>query len=232
MLAKYRILGASFLGVAMLMLVGTARLSAQDPVEDGPTSDLPKAVQDTINKELGADPDIDKTDTGEDDGVVIYEIDGKNADGYDVDLDIAADGTVVGKKEKMAFESAPKAVQEAVKKALGGKEYDEIEAEKISEEGDVEYRVEVKINDVETEYKVTTGGEILKIEQELDENNLPAEALALLKKEIGENAMVEDAKMQTKGNDEPYYDLEGTIGTKEFDLEIKKDGTIVRKDIE
>jgi hypothetical protein len=117
---------------------GGAGQFGQNPNDQNVTIDqTPPPVQTTITTELGNAP-IDEIQVNNENGTTTYEVEA-TVNGNQVELNIAADGTVLSKAEEIALTELPAAVQAAVNQAAAGATIQE--AEKVTEGGKISYEV-------------------------------------------------------------------------------------------
>jgi len=152
---------------AMLMVVCLlcTGLFTSDTLQALELADLPSAVQETIKRELGGvSPEKIERDT--DDGEVVYEVDAETADGREIDLEVAEDGTLLEKQEEVRLADVPAAVRATIERELGGVSPEEIERQ--TENGEVVYEVDAETADGrEIDLEVAEDGTLL--DKDVDE---------------------------------------------------------------
>jgi len=141
---------------------------------------VPSAVKATILKEAGENKieEIEEVVAG---SKKSYEAEWK-ADGKETEVQVAADGKLLGKKveeegddedekeegeQKVTLDQVPAAVKATILKEAGENTVEEIEAE--TEDGREVYEAEWKVGGKEVEIKVASDGTLLKKEVESDE---------------------------------------------------------------
>ena len=169
------------LSVAGLALA-IAAVATQDMVEDErevPIEEVPAAVMTTILAQAeGAD--IGEIEMETEDGQVVYEAE-VIIDGQEVDIEVAADGTLLGKEvedddddeadddededeEVVSLDAVPEAVKATILKEAAGAEIREVEKE--TEDGVTVYEAEVIIDGQEVDIEVAADGTFLGKEVE------------------------------------------------------------------
>jgi len=102
-----------------------------------PIEQTPEAVQTTIEAEL-ENATIDNIQQQDEGGAVIYEVDAE-VDGYDIEITIAEDGTVLRKEEDIDPTSLPEAVTTRITETVGDIEVRR--ATKVTDEEQVTYQI-------------------------------------------------------------------------------------------
>ena len=103
----------------------------EKPAQKVALADLPAAIRATIDKEIpGAE--IQKIDKEQEHGKVVYDVEA-TLKGKGVELDIASDGSVIGREDSVPFASLPAAVRATAEKYFGGP--GDYEANKKTENG-------------------------------------------------------------------------------------------------
>jgi uncharacterized membrane protein YkoI len=125
-------------------------------------ADLPPAVGAAFEKEFpGAT--IGRIEKEEQKGGVVYDLEGQ-LDGKGVEMDVAADGTVLSREESVPYESVPEAVRGAAEKYFGGA--GDYSASREVEQGKVFYEVEGKKAGRTVGLKFSEDGRLLEEERE------------------------------------------------------------------
>jgi len=144
--------------VVVLLVVGFSG-SVVFGGKDIELSEVPQVVRTTIEREL-KDAEINNLERDKDDGKTVYDVEAETEDNRNIDLKIAADGTIVKEKRELEQENLPAAVLDAVKKSVGDFDYDDIE--KRFELGRrTVYRIQGGKGDMEIEFKIAEDGTIL-----------------------------------------------------------------------
>ncbi|MHC4363799.1 MAG: hypothetical protein ACYSTZ_13330, partial [Planctomycetota bacterium] len=104
--------------------------------ENALLSQLPTAVQDVANRELGG-VQITEVDGDDDyDGIEVYKIEAETADGKELMIKVGPDGTLYQKEVEIGFGDVPEVVQAVFRKELGDVSADVDEVKRISKQGD------------------------------------------------------------------------------------------------
>jgi uncharacterized membrane protein YkoI len=102
-------------------------------------------------------------------GKTVYEVEFKDANGVENEVELAADGTIVSESHAVKPADVPKAVKDAVEKAYPGATIDEAKLE--TEKGVAGYELDLKTKDgKKVEVEASADGSKLKVEDE-DEND-------------------------------------------------------------
>ena len=118
------------------------------------------------------------------------------------------------REEAIDLAKAPKPVQQAVKKALAGNPLKKLVKE-AEEEGQAVYEAEWEVKGAQHSVEVAANGEIMEMEHSIAEKDLPAAALAALKKEYpGAKIAAVDAVQSF------YYEVQIVAGGKEKEVKI------------
>jgi len=141
---------------------------AMDALHAQEFSDLPPAVQKTVRDALGR-ASVSKIELDTDDGKLFYEIDAETADGREIDLDVAEDGTLLKKVEEISLANVPAAVGATIERELGGVRPEQVE--QVTEEGIVHYKVEAKVPGADIELEVGEDGRLLDKEVDQDDDD-------------------------------------------------------------
>ena len=157
---------------AMLMVVCLlcTGLFTADTLQALELADLPSAVQETVKRELGS-AHIDEIERDTEDGKVVYEVEAETADGREIELEVAEDGTLLEKGEEVRLTEVPAAVRATIERELGGVSPEKIERE--TEKGTVCYEVEAETADGrEIELEIAEDGTLLdKDVEDADDND-------------------------------------------------------------
>ncbi|TFG48027.1 MAG: hypothetical protein E4H40_05395, partial [Candidatus Brocadiia bacterium] len=141
-------------------------LAAQSPL----LSNLPAAVQKVANSEL-AGARITKVNGDDDyDGINVYKIEAETADGKELMIKVAPDGTLYQKEVEIGFGDVPKVVSATFNKELNNAAADVDEVKRISKQGKVQYNIEAKVGGKDIELKIAADGAILEKDGGKDSN--------------------------------------------------------------
>ena len=135
--------------------------------------EVPEAIQKIALREIGDLP-IDDVDREKEDGEIVYDIEAKT-DGIDIELEIAADGTLREKDvtEEIAFSELPIPVQDTVRQQVGTLKINDVE--RRTELGmrvvgnslqteTIYYNVEAEEFGVEIDLEIAPDGRLLDID--------------------------------------------------------------------
>jgi len=153
----------------MVCLLCTGLFTA-DTLQALELADLPSAVQETVKRELGS-AHIDEIERDTEDGKVVYEVEAETADGREIELEVAEDGTLLEKGEEVRLTEVPAAVRATIERELGGVSPEKIERE--TEGCTVRYEVEAETADGrEIELEIAEDGTLLdKDVEDADDND-------------------------------------------------------------
>jgi len=195
----------------------------------------PEAVQATIKKVFGDDPDIEEIGRDEDDGEVFYYVGGETSDGEFVELTISGDGQI--HEQEIELDDAPEAIKATVMKVAGATDLaeadlDDVEGRKIVEEGQTHYHFELETGDgSRVGLEMAEDGTIIVREQSIEPENLPADIQKLVKVEVGDAAEIEEAYKIEEADEGARFVVIGEIEDKEFELLASADGSEVEVEV-
>ena len=129
--------------------------------------DLPAPVRDAAQKAT-AGGTLQHVEFEREDGRDVYSVHAKVA-GKNVELEFAADGTLVAQEEDITYAEVPEAARRAAEKYFGGSAG--LEASKEVADGVTTYEVEGKQKGSEVSLKLDASGAILEEEREDDESH-------------------------------------------------------------
>ena len=132
-------------------------------------------------------------------------------------------GVSVG--EDISLSQVPDAVRVTIERELKGMELDNIERDK--DDGKIVYEVETD-GDNDVKITITENGTLLEREEELDAKDLPASILNAVKQKFGD-VDFDDVEKEYRLGRGTIYKIEIEKGNLRIDLEMKEDGTIVKK---
>jgi len=215
--------------IFMMVCLLSAGLFTADTLQALELADLPSAVQKTVKRELGS-AYIDEIERDTDDGKVVYEVEAETADGREIELEVAEDGTLLEKKEEVRLADVPAAVRATIERELGGVSPEKIERE--TEEGTVRYEVDAERADGrDIDLEVAEDGTLLEKGEEVRLTDVPAVVRATIKRELGGVMPEEVERVTEKGT--VRYEVEAEMADgREIELEIGEDGTLLDKDVE
>ena len=141
---------------AMLFVASFAACAADTELPDA----AKKAFQDKYK-----DVKSYKVKTENDKGKTVYEVEFKDANGVENEVEIAADGTIISEAKDVKPADVPKAVKDALEKAYPGASIKEAKVE--TEKGATGYELEVKTKDgKKLDVEVSADGSKLKTEDD------------------------------------------------------------------
>jgi len=192
-------------------------------------ADLPSAVQETVKRELGS-ARVDEIERDTEDGKVVYNIDAETADGRDIELEVAEDGALLGKKEEVRLADVPAAVRATIERELDGISLDGIELQ--TEKGTIQYQAEAKTADGrDIELELAEDGTLLEKQEEVRLTDVPAAVRATIERELGGVTPEQVERVTEKGT--IHYEVEAeTADGREIDLDVAEDGTLLDKEVE
>jgi hypothetical protein len=127
--------------------------------------------------------------------------------------------------DDVSLSEVPQAVRTTIKRELEGAEIDALERDE--DNGKIVY--EVKTNgDNDMKIKVAEDGTLLQKEEELDTKDLPAAILNAVKQLFGD-VDLDDVEMEYRSGRGTIYKFEAEKDMLRMDLEMKEDGTVVKK---
>jgi len=125
----------------------------------------------------------------------------------------------------VSLSDVPQAVRATIERELKDAEIDDLERDK--DDGKIVYKIEAK-GDNDIKMRVAKDGTLLRKEEELDPEALPAAVLDAIKKTFGDMDFG-DIERNFRVGRKSIYKIEGDKGDRQIDLEIAEDGSIVRK---
>ena len=174
-----------FAGLAVA-IAAVATQQVADHEREVSVEEVPAAVMTTILAEADG-ADIGEIEMETEDGQVVYEAE-VIIDGQEVDIEVAADGTLLGKEvedddedeadddddeeedeEVVSLDAVPEAVKAMILQEAAGGEIKEIEKE--TEDGVTVYEAEVIIDGQEVDIEVAADGKLLGKEVEDEEED-------------------------------------------------------------
>jgi uncharacterized membrane protein YkoI len=215
-----------------------------------PKTTLPAAVKEAITK-LYTQAVVEEVEV-EEEGVKVYEIELKH-NGRELELTIAADGTILEVESEVVMENLPNAVQAAIIKAAAGAKIEEVKEEvtywvvrlQKLQKPETTYEAELLRDGKEIEIEIAANGSILEQkaqdhddddcdddddDEELSIDQVPAVVKAtILKQALG--GTVKEIERETKDG-KTSYEAEIIVNAKEYELEIAADGTLISKEAE
>jgi|GEM_PF-580243 len=154
----------------MLMVVCllTAGLFIAGTLQAEELANLPEAVQKTVKTELGT-AQIDEIERDTDDGKVVYNVEAETADGRDIELEVAEDGTLLERQEEVSLADVPAAVRATIERELAGVSPEKIE--RHTKQGTISYEVDAEVSGKEIELEIGADGTLLDKDVEGDDDN-------------------------------------------------------------
>jgi uncharacterized membrane protein YkoI len=133
-------------------------------------------------------------------------------------------------EEAVAFDKLPAAVQKAVKEAFPGATV--MECVKETEDGKVEYEVELKSGKLEAEIELDASGKILatETEEEIPLDQLPKTVRSALEKLVKGGKLLEAERITE--NDSTTYEVEVQCGTVVLELGMNGSGKVLSIGVE
>ena len=137
-----------------------------------------------------------------------------------------------GKEEKVSLSKVPKAVLESVKARFSDAEL--TGAEKEMEDGKAVYEVAVRLKGQKLDVTLTPEGEIVLIEKEIADKDLPKPAARALEDKYpgAAHKMAEEiVKVEKKEEKLVYYEVNlAAAGKKSLEVQVTPDGKIVKEE--
>jgi uncharacterized membrane protein YkoI len=128
--------------------------------------------------------------------------------------------------EDVSLSEVPQAVRATIERETKGLEIDDIERDK--DDGKIVYEVDAENDNREIKLKIAADGTLLQKEEELDTKDLPAAILNAVKKIFGDVGF-EDIEKDYRPGRGTIYKIEAEKGKLRIDLEMKEDGTVIKK---
>jgi len=132
---------------------------------------------------------------------------------------------VFGGKD-VSLSEAPQAVRVTIERETKGFDIDDIERDK--DDGKIVYEVDAENDGREIKLKIAEDGTLLQKEEELDTKDLPAAILNAVKQMFGD-VDFEDVEKDYRWGRGTTYKIEAEVDKLRIDLEMKEDGTVVKK---
>ena len=206
----------------LLLTLAAAPASAQEEVLT--LNEAPQPIRETIKRELGANSFVEEILREKDEGEYTYEVNGENADGLEVELEISENGTVLRKEQEVEEADLPENILAAVKKAAREATFDDAKRE-TRPDGTI-YEVDLDGVTGGIELTIAGNGTLLKREDEVEASALPAAVREAMKKRLGD-AFIDNIKRIVRYGRKPLYEIGAEVAGDEVDLEITEDGTIL-----
>ncbi len=218
-------------GLGLLATVAATGWANDDDDEDRVSIDqVPAAVKATILKEAKGGT-VKEIERETEKGKTIYEAE-IIIDGRKIEIEVAADGTLLEREEEISLDQVPAAVKATILKEAKGAAITEVEKE--SSKGKTFYEAEWVVGGKEVEIKVAADGTLLGREVEEDDDDddeaialdrIPAKAReALLKYAKGEKFT--DIERETVRG-VVFYEAEWMVNGREHEAKVTADGTLV-----
>ncbi|MHC4500454.1 MAG: PepSY-like domain-containing protein [Planctomycetota bacterium] len=138
---------------------------------------------------------------------------------------IGAHTPLVFVADDVSLSEVPQAVRAVIERETKGFEIDDIERDE--DDGKIVYEVEVD-GDNDMKIKVAEDGTLLQKEEELDTKDLPSAILIAVKKMFG-GVDFEDVEKEYRWGRGTVYKIEVEKDKLRIDLEMKEDGTVIKK---
>jgi uncharacterized membrane protein YkoI len=139
---------------------------------------------------------------------------------------IGAHATRVFAADDVSLSEVPQAVRVVIERETRGFEIDDLERDK--DDGEIVYEVDAENDDRQIKLKVAEDGTLLEKEEELDTKDLPAAILNAVKKMFGD-VDFEDTEKDYRSGRGTIYKIEVEKDKLRIELEMKEDGTVVKK---
>jgi len=152
----------------MVVCLLTAGLFIAGTLQAEELANLPEAVQKTVKTELGT-AQIDEIERDTDDGKVVYNVEAETADGRDIELEVAEDGTLLERQEEVSLADVPAAVRATIERELAGVSPEKIE--RHTKQGTISYEVDAEVSGKEIELEIGADGTLLDKDVEGDDDN-------------------------------------------------------------
>jgi uncharacterized membrane protein YkoI len=223
---------------AGLCIDGTILSFADEAIESKiALEDAPPAIQKTLKREAAGAP-IGKIDVETEDGKTTYEVN-VTLDGKVYEIQIAEDGTLIGKnlqtddesEVKVKFSDAPAAVQKTLKREAGGAPIETVtkKAEDDKTTYDAEATIEGKLYEITVAADGILQHKTLKeddeIEMELSDCPKPVQKTLNREANGGEIDKVEKETRYGK----PVYEIDVKIDGHNYEILVAEDGVLLSK---
>lgn len=232
---RYLLAGALMVAALGAGIVGISGVLADEEVS---LQEVPDAVRATIEKHAGQG-EIVEVEREIEDGQVVYEAE-VVVDGKELELMISAAGQLLSTgaeeedddededgededEESVTREQLPRAVQDALSKALPDAQIGELTRE--AEDGFVVYEAGYEANGAEHEAKLTEGGQIIETEERIAPSALPPAVMVRIQASFPD-AEIEEAELVTA----TFYEIELEAGGKEHEIKIFANGQVIEDD--
>lgn len=206
-----------------LLLAGTVTAFGGDNAGSVALSDVPPAVQKTINVQIG-DGKLGEIDRTNEDDDTVFDIDFTSKAGDERDFTVADDGTLLSVEVELA--ETPAAVRETIHSQASGWELEGID--KNLDDTEISFDVEVSKDGREKYFTVADDGELLSVEVALAET--PAAAQATIKAQTTNGNLESiDENFDPDGNS---FDVEAVMkggGRKSFC--VAADGKLLSEEV-
>ena len=134
-------------------------------------SGLPAAVQEVVKREFSGLRITDIDDEDDYDGIHVYKIEAETAQGKDLMIKVAPDGTLYQKEVEIELKEVPDVVLAVFRKELGDADDDVDEVKRISKQGRIQYNIESEISGRGIELKIAADGTLLEKDVDDDEDD-------------------------------------------------------------
>lgn len=214
-------------GAALFGALAVTTGMALDDDEKVTLEQVPPAVRAVIQQKA-AGGTIQEIERETEDGKVIYSVEVLR-DGKTVEFEVAADGTFLGfenddeTERPIALSQAPAAVQAAAQRLANGAPITAVTME--TDDGVTTYEVDWSVGGVAHAAELSTAGDVLERETQVDPNTLPAAVLAKLRAKFP-NATVKGAE----ATEVHYYEVTLVIGGKTREVGIAASGALMDDD--
>jgi len=140
-------------------------------VEGLSISGLPAAVQEVVKREFSGLRITEIDDEDDYDGIHVYKIEAETAQGKDLMIKVAPDGTLYQKEVEIELKEVPDVVLAVFRKELGDADDDVDEVKRISKQGKIQYNIESEISGRGIELKIAADGTLLEKDVDDDEDD-------------------------------------------------------------
>ena len=143
------------------------------PVQDEAVSldDVPDAVRKSIEREFGADADVQEIIREEDEGEAIYLAEGDTVDGLGVKLELTESGAVLRRKRRHSETDLPEKILAAIKREAPGASFDRAKSD--SRPDRTIYEVDLVGDAGDIELAISGNGRVLIREDKVELSALP-----------------------------------------------------------
>lgn len=217
------------MGLSLLAAVAATGWASGDDEEQVSIDQVPAAVKATILKEAKGGT-VKKIERETEKGKTIYEAE-INIDGREIEIEVAADGTLLEIEEEVSLDQVPAAVKATILKEAKGAAIMEVERETSS--GKTFYEAEWRADGKEVEIKVAADGTLLgrEVEEEDEDDEgiaidqVPAKAREALLKHANGAKFTEVERETVRGV--VFYEAEWMVNGREHEAKVTADGTLV-----